>query len=113
MDFAKYQREVGENENYPNGISPQVYASMALSRGVGDISNRLIESINNEDEDKKRDDLPYKIGDVLYNLSSLCNALDLDLNEIAIDNLYKTNKIKPKSGVKSRLEKIVSRFKRG
>lgn len=97
MNFPEYQAEAKKVRKCRCPDDTVVY----LAIGVSTEANELLEIVKKLMRKPSvgiaafEDSLPAiseEIGDVLWNLSALCNRLGLDLNEIAEANLIKVRK---------------------
>jgi len=91
MNFNDYQKATEKTANYPkeNAI---YYTGLGLVGEAGEVANKLKKIIRDDNgiiTEEKRKQLNYELGDVLWYISQLATCLDLNLEQIAIDNIEK------------------------
>jgi len=106
MEIEKYQVTSSRtaiylnaiNKEFPNlqgklkGLLALSYLSLGLVGEAGELSNKIKKLIRDsvgEISDELRKDLSKEIGDCLWYIANICTELQLDLNEIAQQNLDK------------------------
>jgi len=105
MDFKEYQKEARKTAIYMKGfekknpgLKESIYRIVALSyvaNGLGEVGEiqGKVKKIIRDDlgviTDQHRKDLSKEIGDVLWYVSNMCTELDLDLEEVAKQNVEK------------------------
>ncbi|OGL71120.1 hypothetical protein A3B32_02320 [Candidatus Uhrbacteria bacterium RIFCSPLOWO2_01_FULL_53_9] len=92
MTFQEYQRESRKTAIYPLAGTNLVYPVLGLVGEAGEIANK-VKKIQRDDQgvlsEERRQALREELGDVLWYLSQVATELDVDLDEIATDNLAK------------------------
>ena len=89
--FEGYQNLMGPTEHWPTELGP-LYPITGLAGEVGEVANE-IKKMHRDDggiltpERKKK--IVEELGDVLWYLTSLCNSLDICLEDIAYESLDK------------------------
>jgi len=93
MELNEYQDKTAETAAYPHiGNQPFVYPAMGLAGETGEILNKIKKIYRDQGgflSDEVREKLGDEIGDVLWYVAQLATSLELELNEIALDNLAK------------------------
>jgi NTP pyrophosphatase (non-canonical NTP hydrolase) len=106
MEIEKYQVSSSRtaiyldavNKEFPNlpgklkGLLALSYISLGLVGEAGELSNKIKKLIRDsvgEISDELRKDLSKELGDCLWYIANICTELQLDLNEIAQQNLDK------------------------
>ena len=91
-DWQQYQQEATKTALHVNTDHPVVYPTLGLANEAGEVAGKIKKifrdkkgKFTNED----LTDLKYERGDVLWYLSQVCTALDLDLGDVAEANLKK------------------------
>ena len=93
MDFNDYQKLTQKTANYPKELGLN-YATLGLVGEAGEVANKvkkIIRDDNNILTEERRKQLNFEIGDILWYCSQLATELDLNLENIAIDNIKKLN----------------------
>lgn len=91
-DFTDYSMDcLTENINNTLDIVPVMYCALGLAGESGEVTEQVKKSWRNNMKitDDRREKIKDELGDVLWYTSQLATELDLDLNEIAINNLAK------------------------
>jgi NTP pyrophosphatase (non-canonical NTP hydrolase) len=106
MEIEKYQVTSSRtaiyldaiNKEFPNlqgklkGLLALSYLSLGLAGESGELSNKIKKLIRDsvgEISDELRKDLSKEIGDCFWYIANICTELQLDLNEIAEENIKK------------------------
>lgn len=91
MDFRAYQREAKQTDRTPSDEKDAVMTSLlGLAGEVGSLLTEYKKWLREGDRYRPfSDQVSEEIGDVLWYLSILASRLDLDLSEIAQENLAK------------------------
>jgi len=89
MEFNEYQNKAKETAEYPNSLNGAVfYTAIGLAGEVGELLNK-IKKIARDNITLDKDDIAYELGDILWYLSELARAMNIDLDYVAIKNLEK------------------------
>ena len=92
MTFQEYQRESRKTAIYPLAGANLVYPVLGLVGEAGEIANK-VKKIQRDDQgvmsDERREALREELGDVLWYLAQVATEINVDLNEIATNNLKK------------------------
>ena len=86
LNFSEYQSKAGETAVYPDE-TPLQYLALGVVGEAGEIADKIKKKERDGELDRK--DLSKEIGDVLWYLSQLAGELDMDLGEIAEQNIDK------------------------
>jgi NTP pyrophosphatase (non-canonical NTP hydrolase) len=94
LDFADYQAQASRTQIYDDA-DVVVYPSMGLFSEAGEVSG-LIKKIMRDQGGQyflpeNRVEIGKELGDVLWYISALCTDLNLNLSDVASDNLTKLN----------------------
>ena len=90
--FESYQEEAVKTALNVKTDHPVIYPTLGLANEAGEVAGKIKKifrdgkgKITQED----RSALKYELGDVLWYLSQICTALEIDLKEVAASNLTK------------------------
>ena len=92
MQFSDYQTASWKTATYPHAGENLYYAALGLGGEAGEMLNKIKKIIRDHDSvltDDYRELCKAELGDVLWYLSQVATELDVDLDEIATDNLAK------------------------
>jgi NTP pyrophosphatase (non-canonical NTP hydrolase) len=98
LDLNTYQQRTGETAIYPgsqylsNEATGLTYVSLGLAGEAGEIANKVKKILRDdagEVTEEKRRLIAGELGDVLWYVAQVATQLDIDLEEIAQDNLDK------------------------
>ena len=92
MDFSAYQKTAGMTAVYPEGARV-IYPALGLANEAGEVLGKIKKIIRDrggdfEDPDS-RHAIQKELGDVLWYIAALCTDLELDLQDVAHDNISK------------------------
>lgn len=94
MTFSEYQELARRTQNHElNRHSMLDHALWGLSAEVGEVCGLFQKT--HQGHSLSRDALSKEIGDVLWMLSELCDVYELDLGEIAEENIEKLRRRYP------------------
>lgn len=85
MTFDEYQEAAHQFAAYGDR---SMYPVLALAEEAGEVVGKFAKALRKGVEVDK-DAVKKELGDVLWNLSEIATLLDLDLEDIAIGNVYK------------------------
>lgn len=91
MDLNEYKKKAWKTAIYPNKGNNIYYPALGLGE-AGEIQNKvkkIMRDDNGKITEEKRKELIKEIGDLLWYIAALANELDVDLNEIAEENIKK------------------------
>lgn len=91
MTFDEYQTEAAKTINYSNDFNSIVCAALGLAGEAGETVD-VIKKWYGQGHDLDKFKLMYEIGDVLWYLNYLCDALGVTLDEVAQTNIMKLRK---------------------
>jgi len=94
MDFDAYQKLASKTATYGGKDSTYVlmYLSMGLAGESGEVIEKLKKAVRNDNgivSEERKEDLKKELGDVLWYLSQLANALGISLADVAEQNIKK------------------------
>ncbi len=92
MNFNEYQKKASQTAIYPNIGENFIYPALGLVGEAGEIANKIkkvIRDNNYELTDEIVQDLGKEIGDVIWYIAALCTELNLDMDDVAKDNIEK------------------------
>ena len=94
--FNDYAEETDRTAIYPDAnegnFEALAYVGLGLSGEAGEIANQIKKIIRDDDGEVTPERLAYitkEIGDVLWYTARLCRELELDMDEIAENNIEK------------------------
>ena len=91
-DWQRYQQEATKTALHVNTDHPVVYPTLGLANEAGEVAGKIKKIFRDKKGKFTTEDLTalkYELGDVLWYLSQVCTALDLDLGDVAEANLKK------------------------
>jgi NTP pyrophosphatase (non-canonical NTP hydrolase) len=91
MDLSEYQRQSRRTAEYPREAW-LAYPALGLAGEAGEVAEHAKKAIRDDGgtlSDERRGAMSKELGDVLWYLAQLATELELDLNEIAEQNLEK------------------------
>lgn len=92
MEFNEYQKKSRQTAVYPVIGHKCVYPALGLAGESGEVLNKvkkLFRDKQGEINDEQRQAIGSELGDVLWYLAQLATEFDLDLSQVAQDNLDK------------------------
>jgi len=93
MNFKEFQKKAVKTAFYPNKYKI-IYSAMGLGNEAGEVLGKIKKWLRGDDGDgemnkERKQALKGELGDVLWYLAVLARDLDLDLSEIAQENIEK------------------------
>jgi NTP pyrophosphatase (non-canonical NTP hydrolase) len=91
MDLSEYQRASRRTAEYPREAW-LAYPALGLAGEAGEVAEHAKKAIRDDAgkvSDERRAAMSKELGDVLWYVAQLATEIDLDLNEIATQNLEK------------------------
>ena len=92
MEFNEYQQKSRQTAVYPVIGQGFVYPALGLAGESGEVVEKVKKIFRDQQGivgDEQRQAVAKELGDVLWYLAQLATELDLDLNQVAQDNLTK------------------------
>ena len=92
MEFNEYQQKSRQTAVYPVIGQGFVYPALGLAGESGEVVEKIKKIFRDQQGivgDEQRQAVAKELGDVLWYLAQLATELDLDLNQVAQDNLTK------------------------
>ena len=92
MDLSEYQARSRATAVYPQAGSNLLYPTLGLCGESGEVAEKIKKMVRDEGgvlSDERRQALSKEMGDTLWYLAQLATEAQLDLDEIAEDNLEK------------------------
>lgn len=92
MDFAEYQKKSRKTALYPEVGNNFVYPTLGLSGEAGEVAEKVKKIIRDRGgkvDEEAREMIKKELGDVLWYVSQLATELDLQLDDIAENNIEK------------------------
>lgn len=91
MDFEEYQKKSRKTALYPkeHGF---VYPTLGLNGEAGEVAEKVKKVLRDKNgimDEKTKQEIKKELGDVLWYLSQVATELELDLDEIAFENIKK------------------------
>src|SRR5271163_3014947 len=91
MDLAEYQRLSRRTAEYPREHW-LAYPALGLAGEAGEVAEHAKKVLRDDDgsiTDERRAAMSKELGDVLWYVAQLASELELDLDEVAAENLEK------------------------
>jgi len=92
MEFNDYQKATKQTAKYPEQMA-LVYLSLGISSEAGEVAGKMKKWIRDGDSKMTREEwvqaMSSEIGDVLWYAARLADELNLDLGQIAQENMDK------------------------
>ena len=85
--FNQYQQKTEETAIYPEDEALQ-YLALGLNGEAGEVAEK-VKKWRRDGDDQYIEDVERELGDVLWYLARLADELDVDLRDVANDNLDK------------------------
>ncbi len=93
LNFSDYQLGAAKTAIYPGrGEGNWIYPALGLAGETGEICEKIKKALRDDSgkmTDERKAALRKEIGDVLWYIATLCTELDLELEEVAEENLAK------------------------
>lgn len=92
MKFSDYQEKAKETALFPEIGKRFVYPALGLANEAGEVAGKIKKVFRDDGSElteKKREELKYELGDVLWYVATLASELGISLQEIAEENLKK------------------------
>jgi len=92
MTFRKYQENAFQTAIYPGKGDNFYYPTLGLCGEAGEIAEKIKKVMRDGDgvlTEVKKTELKKELGDVLWYIAALCTELDLDMNDVAENNIAK------------------------
>jgi len=92
MNFLDYQKKSRQTALYPDRGQNFIYPTLGLAGEAGEVAEKIKKVIRDKGgkiDDITRQELAKELGDVLWYLANLASELELDLSNIAQQNLDK------------------------
>jgi NTP pyrophosphatase (non-canonical NTP hydrolase) len=92
LDFSEYQSLSRRTATYPRAGEDMTYPALGLCGEAGEVAEKVKKTLRDDGgvlSEERRAALSRELGDVLWYLSQLATEAELDLDEIAADNLEK------------------------
>lgn len=88
MELNEYQNLAMKTAIFPSEMGVY-YATLGLAGEAGEIANKVKKFIRDGHTPEKERELRDELGDVLWYVAAVANVLDIDLETVAKDNIYK------------------------
>jgi NTP pyrophosphatase (non-canonical NTP hydrolase) len=92
MELSEYQALSRRTAAYPRAGEDMTYPALGLCGEAGEVAEKVKKAIRDDGgvlSDERRAALAAELGDVLWYVAQLATEADLDLDEIAEENLAK------------------------
>jgi NTP pyrophosphatase (non-canonical NTP hydrolase) len=92
MHLSDYQEKAKSTAIYPNQGENIYYPALGLAGETGEVLNKIKKVMRDHEgvvNDEYKKILKKELGDVLWYVAGLCTELDLDLAEVAEENINK------------------------
>ena len=84
MNFNEYQKEAVKTAIYTD---PIIYPALGLGNEAGEVQGKVKKWLR--DDMFNKEDIAAEIGDVLWYIAALCRDLEIDMADVALNNLAK------------------------
>lgn len=92
MDFNEYQKRAREKAVYPTLGGGVVFPTLGMVGEAGEVAEKVKKIFRDDageiSEEKKRE-IQKELGDVLWYLAQIAAELEIDLDDVATENLAK------------------------
>lgn len=85
MEFKHYQEEAAQFAIYKDKVT---YPVLGLASEAGEVCGK-IKKVMRDETPMPLDDLKAELGDVLWYIAAICTDLNIDLSEVAKQNIEK------------------------
>lgn len=102
LTFNDYKQQAVTTKVYPEGLAIP-YVTLGLVGEAGEVAEKIKKVLRDNNgviTEEKRVELGKEIGDVLWYCAALADELQLDLNQIAQDNINKLQSRKERGVLK-------------
>lgn len=92
MTFEEYQKKSRKTALYPDVNNNFIYPSLGLAGEAGEVAEKIkkvLRDKNGQIDAESRETLKKELGDVLWYVAQLSTELELELEEVAQNNLDK------------------------
>lgn len=92
MDFKTYQKDSRQTAKYPEAGKNFIYPTLGLASEAGEVAGKVKKIMRDDNmsvSEDKREQIKDELGDVLWYVAQTATELNLDLEEIAKNNLTK------------------------
>jgi NTP pyrophosphatase (non-canonical NTP hydrolase) len=92
MHLSDYQEKAKSTAIYPNQGENIYYPALGLAGETGEVLNKIKKVMRDHEgvvNDEYKQILKKELGDVLWYVAGLCTELDLDMAEVAEENINK------------------------
>lgn len=86
--FSEYQERAWDFRAWPNTEKGNLYPVLGLAEEAGEVVGKVAKAIR-KDVSVDVEALKKELGDVLWQLAAVATTFDIDLFDIAIDNIEK------------------------
>ncbi len=92
LTFREYQKKSRETAIYPNVGNNFIYPTLGLAGETGEVVEKIkkvIRDKNGKVDEESKEKIKKELGDVLWYIAQICNELNIDMEEVAEENLRK------------------------
>lgn len=92
LTFSEYQQRAGDTAKYPNAGNNAIYPTLGLAGEAGEVAEKVKKVLRDQGGQFDADAvaaIKKELGDVLWYVARLAAELNLDMGEIAAENLAK------------------------
>lgn len=92
MDFSQYQKQSRKTALYPDLGEDFVYPALGVAGEAGEVLENVKKVIRDDGRKitkERKDSLKKEMGDLLWYLAQLATEFNIDLNDVAEENLRK------------------------
>ena len=103
MDFNDYQEAASKTATYPDDVALKglIYCTLGLTGEAGEFANKVKKIVRGDKTlDQARTDLVSELGDCLWYLSEAAKNLNINLADVAYQNIQKLQSRRARGVVK-------------
>lgn len=92
MNFNDYQQQSRQTAKYPQLGENYIYPTLGLVGEAGEVAEKIKKIIRDNDgiiSPEKKEEIKKELGDVLWYLAQISTELNLELEDVAKNNLEK------------------------
>ncbi len=92
MDFKTYQKDSRQTAKYVDAGKNFIYPTLGLASEAGEVAGKVKKIMRDDGmnvSEEKREQIKDELGDVLWYVAQVATEFNLDLEEIAKNNLDK------------------------
>lgn len=102
MEFNEYQKKASSTAIYPNLGKNFIYPTLGLAGEAGEVAEKIKKILRDDNgiiSEKKKNEIIYELGDVLWYVSQLCKELNVPMDDVAALNIEKLSSRKDRKEI--------------